>query len=261
MSCCAAEVDTWLSDETSPTNPQMEVAVNSFGPARQTMAATETQERGMSASEQPVHDDASPRARIDRRVILGAGLVTLVAAAGIIVIVTNGDHSANPQPVVTGPPTASTPQATPEEAAAALAEARYREFVRLRDTIGTAGFPSAGPFKTVAVPPELTVQQLAVRSGRTRGLKEIGATLVASVHVALVDLSPPPGGYPKVVLQACLDVSGVNVVDRAGHSVVTADRAPRSKSTVTMYRYATGTPGAEAGGWYVYEATAKNEPC
>ena len=249
-----------------PDNPQMEISMQSPRSPRQTMAATETQERGMAASEKPATENPSPRVRKERRAIVAASLVTLLAAAGIVVIVTNGGHSANPQPVVTGPPTPSTAQATtapatPEEAAAELAKARYREFVRLRDTLGTAGFPNAGPFKTVAVPPELTVQQLAVRSGRTRGLRETGTTLVASVHVALVDLSPPPGGYPKVVLQTCLDVSGVNVVDRAGHSVVTADRAPRSKSTVTMYRYATGTPGAEAGGWYVYEATAKNEPC
>jgi hypothetical protein len=64
-----------------------------------------------------------------------------------------------------------------------------------------------------------------------------------------------------VVLQVCLDVSGVDIVDGTGTSIVSPDREDRSKSTVTMYEYEPGTKGAEAGGWFVYEATALNEPC
>jgi hypothetical protein len=64
-----------------------------------------------------------------------------------------------------------------------------------------------------------------------------------------------------VVLQACLDVSGVDIIDSTGKSLVTADRLDRSASTVTLHRYEPGTAGAEAGGWYVFETITAGEPC
>jgi hypothetical protein len=139
------------------------------------------------------------------------------------------------------------------------AEGRYREFLQVVDTIGLAGFRDAAALRTVAVPPERTVQQLAVR--QSNGLRQQGRSRLSSLEVSSVVLNPATGDYPAVVLQACLDVSGVDVVDRSGRSVVTRDRAERSRSTVTMYKYTKGTTGAEAGGWFVYQATARNEPC
>ena len=76
-----------------------------------------------------------------------------------------------------------------------------------------------------------------------------------------VDLDPVPGGYPLVTLRSCIDVAAIDIVNRAGTSIVTADRVARSRSDVTMYRYKKGTVGAEAGGWFVYDATSKGEPC
>lgn len=239
-------------------NPQMEVDVNSSRSERQTMAATETQERGMPASEQPV-TNASPGVPKERRIIIAAGLVTLLAVAGIIVIVTNGGNSQRPQTAVSASPSVTPSQPTLADQAVVAAEARYRAFLRVRDEIGHAGYRSAAAFDAVAVSPERTVQEISVR--KAHGLREVGTTEVVSIKILRVDLMPTAGNYPAVVLQACIDVSGVDILDGQGKSVVSPTRVARSKSTVTMYRYAKGTKGAAAGGWFVFEATSKAEPC
>lgn len=233
--------------------------MNSPGSPRRTMAATETQERGMSANEKSATENPSPGARKERRVIVAASLVTLLAAAGIVILVTNGGNSPKPRTVASASPSVAPSQPTPEDEAAVAAESRYREFLRVRDDVGHAGYSSAAAFDAVAVSPERTVQEISVR--KARGLREVGQTGVVSIKVLSVNLTPQAGNYPAVVLQACIDVSGVDVLDGQGKSVVSPTRVPRSQSTVTLYRYPKGTKGAAAGGWFVFEATSKAEPC
>jgi hypothetical protein len=239
--------------------PQKEDAINTPGPSRPTMAATDSRERGMSPDEQTLYSDAAHGARTNRRVIAGAGFVTLLAAAGIVAIVTSGGKSHKPQTHVSTSPTVAPSQQTPEDLAVLSAEGRYREFLRVRDEVGQAGYRSSAPFDAVAVSPERTVQEISVR--KARGLREVGSTSVVSIKVLSVDLSPAAGSYPAVILKACIDVSGVDVLDGRGKSVVSPTRVPRSRSTVTMYKYAKGTRGAVAGGWFVFQATSKGEPC
>jgi len=251
---------------THPQNyPQIGTAMNTPRPQGPTMAGTDTREHGMPLTEHPAHTDQRPprsRSRGDRLVIGVAGLVTVLAIIGITILVTSGDKAAIAPPLTaTTAPSTQPTQQSPEDQAAATAQARYRDFLRVVDAVGIAGFVSDAPLKAVAVPPELVVQQLTVRQSKPQGRRQNGYTRLTSLSVSSVDLTPPAGGYPEVVLQACVDVSGVDVTDRTGKSVVSAGRAPRSKSTVTMYAYKKGTVGAEAGGWYVYQATAKNEPC
>lgn len=230
------------------------------------MAGADTREHGMSLTEPPTRtDQGTPRrrGRGERLVILLAGLVTVLALVGItVLLISNGNKAAIAPPLAaTSAPSTQPREQSPEDQAAAAAQARYRDFLRVVDTVGVTGFVNDAPLKAVAVPPELVVQQLTVRQSKPQGRRQRGYTRLVSLSVSSVNLAPPPGGYPEVVLQACVDVSAVDVTDRTGRSVVTASRAPRSKSTVTMYQYKKGTVGAEAGGWYVYQATAKNEPC
>ncbi len=229
------------------------------------MARTDTREHGMPLTEHPAHTDQHQprsRGRGERLVIGVAALVTVLAIIGITILVTSGDKAAIAPPLTaTTAPTTKPTQQSPEDQAAAAAQARYRDFLRVVDDVGIAGFVSDAPLKAVAVPPELVVQRLTVRQSKPQGRRQRGHTRLDSLSVSSVDLTPPSGGYAEVVLQACVDVSSVDVTDRTGRSVVSAGRAPRSKSTVTMYEYKRGTVGADAGGWYVYQATAKNEPC
>jgi hypothetical protein len=243
----------------SANDPQKEDAIHTPGRPRPTMAATDARERGMSSHEQPLPAESIRRARINRRVIVAAGLVTLLAAGGITVILTSGSKSPHPQTSVSASPSVAPSQQTPEDLAVVAAEGRYREFLRVRDEVGRAGYRSSAPFDAIAVPPERTVQEISFR--KARGLRQVGSTSVVSIKVLSVDLSPTAGNYPAVVLKTCIDVSGVDVLDARGKSIVSPDRVPRSQSTVTMYKYAKGTKGAVAGGWFVYQATSKAEPC
>lgn len=239
----------------------------------QTMAATDSREHAMSLDQQPAETGYSPepprRGRGERLVIIAGVLTAVLSLAGIVVLLTGGDEE--PVVVPTALPSAAAPSVapsvvpvvqTPEDLAAAAAEARYREYLRVDDEVGQGGYISAAPYDAVSVVPERANLELVFRAARkTPGRRQVGTTEVAALSVTSVDLTPVPGGYPRIVLQACVDVSGVDVVDGAGRSIVTADRVRRSKSTVTMYSYKPGTKGAELGGWYVYEATAKGEPC
>lgn len=236
------------------------------------MGSTDTREPDMSLTEQASQTSAAARpgrGSGERIVIAVSVVVTVLAIAGIAFFVLGGDEPATappPAPTAVEEPADTTPaepvQQTPEDLAAAEAQERYEEFLRVGDDVGQGGFASALPFDAVAVAPERVFQETAFRNARkTPGLRQIGTTQIASMSVTSVDLTPEPGGYPGVVLQVCLDVSGVDILDGSGTSIVSPDREDRSKSTVTMYRYEPGTKGAEAGGWYVYEATALNEPC
>ena len=240
------------------------------------MAVTDSRERAMTLDQPPTHpdlltDERNTRSRGERLFVAVAVGVTVLAVAGIGYIALDKDAPAPPPPAasvvaevppVTAP--AEEPAAkAPEQLAAAAAEERYREFLRIDDAVGQGGYTSSAPYDRVSVLPERATRETLFRqtSRLAPGVRLIGSKTLASVGVTAVDLSPEPGGYPMVILQACVDVSGVDVVDESGKSLVSAERMARSSSTVTMYQYEPGTPGAEAGGWFVYEATAKGEAC
>ncbi|KGN41905.1 hypothetical protein N801_04265 [Knoellia aerolata DSM 18566] len=61
---------------------------------------------------------------------------------------------------------------------------------------------------------------------------------------------------PKTKLyqvSACVDVSKVNVVDKAGKSVVSAERQPRTRYTYKVQQ--------DDGQFFVVEDLLKGEPC
>jgi hypothetical protein len=237
-----------------------------------TMGGTDTREPDMSLTEQATQTDARvrPGRRSGERLVIAVSvLLTLFAIVGIAYLVLGSDEPTAPPPAPAAveepaePDPAEPPvQQTPEDLAAAAAQERYREFLDVRAAVAQGGYKSSAPFDAVTVAPERVFQETAFRNAQeTPGLRQIGTTQIASMSVTSVDLTPEPGGYPEVVLQVCLDVSGVDIVDGSGNSIVSQDREDRSKSTVTLYQYEPGTKGAETGGWYVYEATALNEPC
>lgn len=239
-------------------------------PPTPTMGEPDTREHGMSLTQQPSPPDAParpPRRGSERLAIAAAAVVTALAVAGIGALALNDDNPAAPTPTPSAaapssaPPSVAPAPQTPEDLAAAEATERYREFLRVEDVVGQGGYLSSEPYDAVTVPPERTDRQLLVTTSSAEGQRAIGDRELASLAVTSVDLTPEAGSYPTVILQACVDVSAVDVVDQTGASVVLPDRVDRTKSTVTMYRYEPGTAGAEAGGWYVYEATSRAEPC
>lgn len=227
----------------------------------------------MSLPQQPTPTTADPnpnRGRGERLLIALAAIVTLLCLAGIAFIVTNDDNTpAAPQvgpPAPVPAPSAAAPTVQPapptaRDLAAAQAQERYREFLRVDDAVAQGGYTDVAAYNTVAVPPARTDRLIRATNNSQQGRRGTGNREVVSLRAISVDLTPGPGDYPTVKLQACVDLTGVDVLDLSGQSVVLPDRVDRSRAAVTMYRYEPGTEGAEAGGWYVYEATSTAEPC
>ena len=234
------------------------------------MGGTDTWEPDMSLTEPATQTDAGgrPARGTGERVVIAVSLlVTLLAIVGIAYFVMGGDEpeGPTPAPVIVNEPAEPDPveppvTQTPEDVAAAEAQERYREFLRIDDQIGQDGYQSSARYDEVLVSPQRSIQELAFRQAQELpDARLVGNKELASLSVVSVDLKPEPGGYPTVVLQACVDVSGVDVVDGSGNSLVSPERRDRTRSTVTLYQLE-ATPERPAG-WYITEATARGEPC
>ena len=240
-------------------------------PPGQTMAATDSSERGMSLTQQPTPTPLDPtpkRSRGERLGIALAAVVTLLALAGTGYVLTNDDEAPPrpaPAPSVAAPsaaaPSAQPAPPTANDLAATEAQERYREYLRVEDEVGASAYRNFTPFTTVAVVPELGLRRLAFEKFQAVGARQVGTGELASLVTTSVNLLPQPGAYPEVVLKSCLNVSGIDVIDATGKSLVTSAREPRSNTSVTMLQYEPGTKGAERGGWYVYEIKSIAAPC
>ncbi len=230
-------------------------------PAASTMGATDTREHPMPST------DPDRRRGRGRAYVAGCLVAAVVAAVGGVVLLTGEDDptaagpTAPPPPVLSSPtpsPTVSVPP-KPEDIAAAEAQARYRDYLRVTREVANANYVDLAPFDTVAIDPENQVLQLTAK--RLAGITGSGDTEVISLTVQSVELDPP-GQYPSVRLLACLDVSKVTAVNAAGESVVSPDRPDRLKSEAVVRNIPPGafTDGRQPG-WYVAEIEQRGESC
>jgi hypothetical protein len=121
------------------------------------------------------------------------------------------------------------PFASDEEAVAAATEA-YAAYLRLGEKIAREGGVGAERLKTVLVGEFLAGEIDDFREFRLSGLRQIGESTFRDV--VLQQLGPGPEDVITVYL--CLDVSGVDIIDAAGASVVTARRPDTSYLEVSF---------------------------
>lgn len=122
--------------------------------------------------------------------------------------------------------TATTPP-TPAELATRTAEAKLREYFVVRNELRKDPSQSFSPLKEVAISTELTAQQRVFKNARRDGVHQTGDTEIAELKVQSVNLDnsdPKAGRVPAVLIDVCYDVSGVDLIDEDGKSVVRADR-------------------------------------
>jgi hypothetical protein len=166
--------------------------------------------------------------------------------------------SSSPAPTTTSP----TPQSDSEiasEAASALV-AKYYATV---DRLGQQPTKSLDALSTVATGVQLSAQQTLLKSQRKANEKQVGDTKIAKLDVQSVNLDnsdPDVGKVPTVQIDVCWDVSGVDVVDATGKSIVSSSRPDTgwTRLTVANYHYAANP----TEGWRV--ATGQNlkkNPC
>jgi len=103
--------------------------------------------------------------------------------------------------------------------------------------------------KSVAISTELTTQQTLFKRERKQGLHQTGETKVVELEVQSVNLDnsdPQAGKVPTVQIDVCFDVSGVDVLDADGKSVVTPDRPDTGwiRYSVANYEWDSDPDGA-----------------
>jgi hypothetical protein len=194
-------------------------------------------------------------------VLLAALVVALAAGC-------TGDTTP-PSPVTTSatptPPTTPTPTPTPtpEGEAALRAEEVVRAYLRAQtDCLTDPPTTEITCFDAVGIGTELVNLKNALTSAQTMKTRVVGQIVVASLDLKGVDLTTDPAAsppvVPTVVFDVCADVSGYNVVDRDGQSVVPPNRPAKSPLEVSVYNY----EFPDQSTWRVgYVVTAKDLAC
>ena len=174
--------------------------------------------------------------------VLLAALVVVLAAG------CTGDPTP-PSPVATSapstPPTTSptpTPTPSPEGDAALRAEEVVRAYLRAQtDCLSDPPTTEITCFDAVAIGTELVNLKNALTSAQAMETRVVGEIALASIKMRGADLASDPVAsppvVPTVVFDVCADVSGYNVMDKAGQSIVPPDRAATSPLEVSVYNY------------------------
>lgn len=193
------------------------------------------------------------------------GALVLAAVTGCA----NGgaDPGHEPSPTAASSrPTASSPtaqSASPSDRAAADAAALVRRYFATLDEVRSNPASSLSALNTVAVGTQLAAQTKLVKEGRKRSLHQTGSTRIAQLKVQSVNLDnsePSAGNVPTVTVDVCWDVSGADLVDKDGQSVVTPKRADRGWTRYTVANdHWSEDP---SGGWRIASSQdLKQTPC
>ncbi len=244
--------------------------MHTLRPLGPTMTRTDPRENGVSLTQHTVDTDRNSgprRSRGERLSVLAGVLVTLLALAGIVLLLNNddADQPAAPAPspaaqADTEPSDEPAPQ-TPADIAAAEAQERYREFIRVDDQIARGSYANPELYETVAINPERAQRILEARE--FAGARVTGETRIASLVVESVQLPTDPAETPEVRLLACLDVTDIQAVDANGNSLVSPDRLDRIASRVLLQKFEPGdfAQAPDRSGWFVAEVEQRGEAC
>jgi hypothetical protein len=171
--------------------------------------------------------------------------------------------TATPSPTQpTATPTATETPATPQEKAIIAAEQAVRDYYAVMDRLGSNPAANPAQLRTVAVSTGLIDANNEVAFRRSKKQRQIGRTAVVYMRPTKVDLAfrpnkRPAPDIPVVELNICYDVSGVNVVDSSGRSVVTAARKDKALAHMGVTNYDWPNPH----GWKIGYMTVKGDAC
>lgn len=132
------------------------------------------------------------------------------------------------------PPTAApTPSSTPvfasEEDALAAAEAAYAEFQDTSDSILAEGGSRPERIDAVATGEAASTERQGFSEFSAKGYRSVGKTTFDNVQLESFD---PANSSSTVRVYLCSDVSGVDVLDGSGVSVVAPTRPSRTSFEV-----------------------------
>ena len=176
-----------------------------------------------------------------------AGILT---AALLLASCTGGDGNANPTAstaTTTASPSSLATSVTPSDAPESQAATAVVTFWTLRDQL--ASDPSLGVTKLaeVARGQALDVHRRSLNAQAAQGWKQVGSVTVTTGTVKPTD---QPSEYQ---VNACVNVSKVNIVDAEGKSHVPPGRPEQSAYTYKVQR--------DGDHWYVVEDLLEAKPC
>jgi hypothetical protein len=148
--------------------------------------------------------------------------ISLIAALGAVALLLAGCVPVSSSPVRTPTPTVGPIFASEEEALAA-AEDAYREYLAVSDAILHDGGADADRLDRVAVGAALGVEKRGFEEFERAGLKSTGSTVLTGLTLQTYERDLGDG-TDIVRVYVCTDVSGVDVIDSFGKSVVSSNR-------------------------------------
>lgn len=188
-----------------------------------------------------------------------AGVLTAAACATASCALANGTTPTPTPPPNVASPTTSAPSPTPAPSSASVTptpkpdkvtQAVYR-YHRVLDELGKK--PPRDPYKklfTITRDEEFDMWQDVMIRQSFDGEYQVGDTRVMSVkHGAITKKS----GEQRVVVKVCVDVSGVDVRNQKGKSVVAKDRPDHAAEQLWMI--------TEDGAWYVSKSRDGSWKC
>jgi hypothetical protein len=118
-----------------------------------------------------------------------------------------------------------------DAAALAAAKKAYLAYLAVSDQILIDGGKDPQRLLTVATPAELKSQMAGFNEEKSRGWHSTGGTTIDDIKLQ--------GYFPNrrasvVIVYACIDVSGVDVLDSSRHSVVSSSRPDRATFQTTF---------------------------
>lgn len=183
------------------------------------------------------------------------GALSLATAVLLLVAGTScADDDGDPtdprsNPPASSPSSSSPTPTSPSESATAAATATVSDYYAIRNQLRRNPTQPLSRLKSVAISTELTTQQTLFKRERKQGLHQTGETKVVELEVQSVNLDnsdPQAGKVPTVQIDVCFDVSGVDVLDADGKSVVTPDRPDTGwiRYSVANYEWDSDPDGA-----------------
>ena len=147
-----------------------------------------------------------------------AGLLLTVVTALLLSGCIPPGSTVTPEPLPS-----STPVFASEEEALSAAEAAYREYLAVSDAILGDGGANPERIEDVVTGNVARTEKEGFLEFLTLGYQSIGQTTFGNASLQQFDPNSPDG-IDLVIIYVCSDVSGVDVVDSSGTSVVSPGR-------------------------------------
>ncbi|MDI6910433.1 hypothetical protein [Nocardioides sp.] len=184
------------------------------------------------------------------RGVLSLATAVLLLVAGTSCANDDGDPTdPRSNPPASSPSSSSPTSTSPSESATAAATATVNDYYAIRNQLRRDPTQPLSMLKSVTISTELMTQQTLFKRERKQGLHQTGETKVVELQVQSVNLDnsdPQAGKVPTVQIDVCFDVSGVDVLDADGKSVVTPDRPDTGwiRYSVANYQWDSDPDGA-----------------